>query len=280
MPTAVVAHDAGAANLIISWLSAWKWPVRVCVQGPAKKLWENAFPNKRLFDTPEEAMQGCASLLTGTGWASSLEHDARRVGRRQSLYVAAVIDHWVNYPLRFERDGQTEWPDEIWLVDHWAERIARQTLPPLQIRRLENLYLRSQLTRIGPPPDDGTLLYVLEPVRNNWGRGSTGEFQALDYTLSNISKLNRQPIRKILLRPHPSEASDKYEEYLKVDARIVMDDSVDMAAAISQADIVVGVESFALVMALSAGRSVFSSLPPWAPTLRLPHPEIKQMREI
>jgi hypothetical protein len=280
MPMAVVAHDAGAANLIIAWLKAWKWPVRACVQGPARKLWEQAFPHQPTFSTPEVAIEGCASVLTGTGWASTLEHEARRQGRVRGLYVAAVLDHWVNYPTRFERGGETEWPDELWVADAWAEAIARQTLPPMPIRQLKNLYLQAQVRQVAPPPGDGTLLYVLEPVRHDWGRGSEGEFQALDYTLQYFQALGSCEVRRIVLRPHPSDPTDKYHQYLDADLRIEMDRSVDMAAAISQADIVAGVESFALTLALAAGRTVYSSLPPWAPALRLPQVGIRQIRRL
>lgn len=280
MPMAMVAHDAGAANLIIAWLKAWRWPVRACVDGPARKLWEQAFPSQAIYETIEEALQGSVSLLTGTGWASRLEHDARRIGRAQGLRVAAVVDHWVNYPPRFERDDETVWPDELWVADAWAEAIARQTLPPMPIRKLENLYLQAQVTKVAPAPGNGTLLYVLEPVRNDWGRGVPGEFQALDYTLQHLQALGTEPVRCIVLRPHPSDPADKYLSYLDADSRIEMDRSVDMAEAISRADMVVGVESFALTLALAAGRAVYSSLPPWAPALRLPQEGIRQIRRI
>ena len=278
MPTAVVAHDAGAANLIIAWLNAWGWPVRACLQGPALKLWEKAFPGQSTWPTPGEAMQGCAGLLTGTGWASSLEHDARLEGRSRGLRVAAVLDHWVNYPPRFEREGEFVWPHELWVADAWAAKIARKSLPPMSIRLLENLYLEAQLALVSPPPCDGTLLYVLEPVRNDWGRGIEGEFQALDYCLGHLHALGPVPVRRILLRPHPSDPVGKYGRYLDADARIELDCSSDIARAISQADIVAGVESFALTVALAAGRTVYSSLPNWAPELRLPQEGIRQIR--
>lgn len=277
---AVVAHDAGAANLIIAWLKDWEWSVRACVHGPARKLWEQAFPNQFTFATPEEAMQGCASLLSGTGWASALEHDARCTGLARGIRVAAVVDHWVNYPQRFERENQTVWPDELWVADDWARDIARQTLPSLPIRQFENLYLNGQVARVSAAPNNGTLLYVLEPVRNNWGRGEDGEFQALEYTLSHLEELGNIPVRKVLLRPHPSDPAGKYDRYLNTDPRIELDNSEDMAAAISKADIVVGVESFALTLAHAAGRVTYSSLPPWAPALRLPQEGIRQIRRL
>jgi hypothetical protein len=39
----------------------------------------------------------------------------------------------------------------------------------------------------------------------------------------------------------------------------------------------VGCESMALVVALAAGREVFSSLPPWAPPCRLPHAGVRRL---
>lgn len=277
LPTAVVAHDAGAANLIIAWMKAWNWSVRPCVKGPALKLWEQAFPGQTIFDTPDAAMQGCVSLLTGTGWASALEHDARRNGRSRGLRVAAVLDHWVNYAPRFEFAGEIVWPDELWVADACAAEIARQELPPLLIRQFENLYLKTQIAQVASPTNDGTLLYLLEPVRNDWGFGVIGEFQALDYLLQHLDALH-STVNRIVLRPHPSDPPAKYHHYLAVDPRIELDCSSDLAAAISKADMVVGVESFALTIAIATGRKVYSSLPPWAPEIRLPHKEIQQIR--
>ncbi len=280
MPTALVAHDAGATNLIIAWLKAWEWPVRACVQGPARKLWELAFPGEPIWDTPAQAMAGCASVVTGTGWASNLEHDARREGSLQGLRVAAVIDHWVNYPQRFERGSEIVWPDEVWVADTWAAATARRVLPPLPIRQFENLYLHAQVAQVTPPPGDGTLLYVLEPVRDNWGRCTAGEFQALDYLLEYRDTLQPGPVRRILLRSHPSDPAGKYDRYLNDYPDISLDRSADMAEALNQADMVAGVESFALTLALAAGRAVYSSLPPWAPALRLPQEGIQQIRRL
>lgn len=280
LPTAVVAHDAGAANLIIAWIKAWKWSVRPCVQGPALRLWTQAFPGQAIWATPEAAMEGCASLLTGTGWASTLEHDARRKGLSRGLRVAAVLDHWVNYAPRFERAGETVWPDELWVADAWAAEIARKTFPHLHIRELENCYLQSQVDQVAPPPGNGTLLYLLEPVRSNWGRSVEGEFQALEYLLASLDLLGPGAIRQVFLRPHPSDAAGKYDRYLDASANIKIDRSIDMASALSQADVVAGVESYGLTLALAAGRSVFSSLPPWAPALRLPQEGIRQIRRL
>jgi len=279
-PVAVVAHDSGAANLIISWLKKWNEPVRPYMEGPAEKLWKSTFPSTPLYLSLRDALNDASSVITGSGWASNLEHNARVLAGELGLYSVTVLDHWVNYPMRFVRDSKVQLPDEIWVVDRWAFQIAQKEIPNISIRLFENTYLQDQLAKISPAPANGTVLYILEPVRQNWGRDQAGEFQSLEFALKKIDRLYPVGVSKILLRLHPSESSDKYEKYLVSDARIEIDESEDLAAAISFADIVVGVESFALSVALEAGRIVYSSLPPWAPALRLPHPGIQQLRNL
>ncbi len=283
---AVVANDAGAANLLFSILSEQgqkilgKASLHPVLSGPAAGLWRTYFPEVHLFERIQNIEVCLDAVITGTGWSSDIEHKARIWGARNKLKTIAVIDHWVNYPERFIRAGKMQLPDEIWVVDKWAYELATNSFPGVVVREFENSYLNHQLRQIIPPPKNGTLLYVLEPVRSDWGRHKQGEFQALDYLLQHMDTVWPHFVRKIILRPHPSDPVDKYHDYLSTDNRIEMDLSSDIFQAINQADVVVGVETFALTVALSSGRSVFTSLPPWAPELRLPHEGIQQIRQI
>ncbi len=275
---AIVCHDAGATNLIVHWARTWNTPTRAFVQGPAETIWRRSSTLIPTCESLLEALDGTTFLISGTGWASDLEHEARILAKAKGIRSVAVIDHWVNYKQRFSRLGTTCLPDEIWVADAWAKQIAEEEFPSIPVQQIENLYLQDQVSKVDPPPNTGTLLYVLEPVRNEWNRGVEGEFQALDYLLVHLDALASSPIRRIVLRPHPSDPEGKYNCYLAADPRIELDRSADMAAAISQADMVAGVESFALTLALAAGRAVYSSLPPWAPALRLPQEGILQIR--
>jgi hypothetical protein len=84
------------------------------------------------------------------------------------------------------------------------------------------------------------------------------------------------------LRPHPSDLDGKYNNWIKQYPNInfKLDDSVDIAESMGRAKWVVGCESFALILALMAGKTVFCSLPPWAPLCQLPHSGIIQLREL
>jgi hypothetical protein len=277
---AVVCHDAGAANLLIPWLKQWSLNVVPFMQGPAIRSWQSAFPDISLCDSLDEALNGASRLISGTGWASSLEHDARVLAHSMGIRSTAVLDHWVNYKARFERGNSIQFPDELWVSDEWAMQIAREELPQIPVRQFDNLYLQAQVAQISTTPANGTVLYVLEPVRQNWGRNQEGEHQALNFALEHIDSLCTNIVKEIVLRPHPSESLDKYSRYAALDSRVKIDSSLSLAQSISIAELVVGVESFALIVALVAGRVVYSSLPPWAPALRLPHSGIRQIRHL
>src|SRR4051794_35614774 len=98
-PTAVVCHDAGATNHILAWLADQPdHPVVPYMVGPARELWLQRFPDVPLVPGLDEAIRQSSSVLTGTGWASNVEHEARKLARKHSCYCVAVIDHWTNYP--------------------------------------------------------------------------------------------------------------------------------------------------------------------------------------
>jgi hypothetical protein len=250
--------------------------MQVYMEGPALVLWQRAFPAHKLCKTLEDALEGCRSLLTGTGWASDLEFDAIDAASDLGLQTAALLDHWTNYEQRFIRRGRIVWPKEFWVVDQYAFTIATQVFPEKCVKQVSDFYLKTQVQQIGSTPSDSeeqTLLYLLEPARSNWGLNRPGEFQALDYMLENLARLSLPEGVRILLRPHPSESLDKYSDWVAqhADKKVALDNSATLAEAVSQANWVAGCESYALVVALASGRTVYCTLPPWAPTCRLPH---------
>lgn len=285
-PVAVACHDAGAANLLISWLQAMPWlhdGLRPVMQGPASSLWRQAFPAISPVENLNLALAGAGSVLSGTGWSSSLEHEARSLAAEAGLRSIAVIDHWVNYRERFVREGRCVLPDEIWVGDGDAAHIASRHFPGIPITRLPNLYLDGLSRQIGAPPAEGSgdVLYLCEPTRNDWGHGVPGEFQALDYFARHAALAGVSDTTRVRLRLHPSEPEGKYDAWIAAHRPVFMrDDSASLADAMRGARWVAGCESFAMSIALHAGREVICALPPWAPEFRLPQQGIRQLRNI
>lgn len=276
-PLAVVCHDAGSANVIFPWLKNWRGQIRPVMKGPAASLWKSAFPDLPLTHDINSALTDAQMLLSGTSWKDNLEHLARLQAAKQHLKSIAVIDHWVNYASRFEREGSHQLPDEIWVTDTDALKIAKTTFPKVPAIIQPNIYVQEQIAFILPPPQKNIILYILEPVASDWGMGRAGEFVALEYA---IERLFMSPnFYTLRLRPHPSEPPNKYAHYTNLYDFIEIDDSENVGKAISKADAVIGVESFALTIALCANRPVYCSLPPGAPNLRLPHKGIIEIRQ-
>lgn len=279
-PVAVVAHDAGAANIILAWLGAEGiGNCRPVMAGPAEAVWKARFGEAPLLAL-DDALAGPATLLSGTGWASALEHEARRRARAAGIRSVAVIDHWVNYRARFSRDGDQVLPNEIWVTDAYAVAEARRALPEVPIREQPNLYLTQQAAAAGPRPAEGDLLFVAEPARSDWGRGTPGEFQTLDFLATHRERAGVAPSATLRIRPHPSEAPGKYDGWIAAHPGSRLDDSPDMAAALRRAGWVAGLQSAALVIALAAGRPSICALPPHAPHCSLPHDDLVHLKAL
>ena len=279
-PLAVAIHDAGAANMIAAWAAATsRLPDRVLAAGPARATWKRRFGQSAAIHDDPEALDTMACVVTGTGWASDFEHRARIAAARANLRSVAVVDHWVNYQRRFERDARVQMPDTIWVGDEDARRIACEAFPKHRIEQHPNLYLEEQASQAGPVPEDGDILFVMEPARNDWGRGEPGEFQALAYLLANAAIVGVSPRAPIRVRPHPSDPQGKSGAWLSQNPRARLDTSPDMASALNSARWGVGLHSAGLVIALAAGREVISALPPWGPPCLLPHKGIIKLAD-
>lgn len=285
-PLALVAHDAGAFNHLLAWYDAGmlgrKDAIRVCVAGPALTLWGERGPVLPL----DQALDGAAAVLSGTGWASDLEHAARRAARSRGLRSIAVIDHWTNYPQRFERAGETVLPDALWVTDPHARALAETSFAQVPVLEQPNIYLERQAAQVraltAAATQEARVLYVLEPLRDSWGPlDRPGEFLALDFFVAHLARLGLEGC-SLHLRPHPSDPPGKYDAWLAEHAALdaTIDTAPGLAEALAWADTVAGCQTYAMVVALAAGKRVVSSVPPWAPPCVLPHPDIIRLADL
>ncbi|MEM7702472.1 MAG: hypothetical protein AAF251_11090 [Pseudomonadota bacterium] len=278
-PYAVAVHDAGGANMVAAWVAAAVRPPEVVIAtGPACAIWERRFGASARIECDPACVRRASVVISGTGWASDLEHRARVIAAEVGMRSIAVLDHWVNYAPRFERDGVAQWPDAIWVGDDEALTIARAAFPSVPAERHANLYLAEQARAAGPSPRDGDVLFVLEPTHSEWGAGRPGEFQALDHFVASRQATGIPESAPLRLRPHPSDPPGKYDHWIAQHATARLDTLPDMAAALGPARWVVGLNSMGLVIALQAGRTVLCALPPDVPPCALPHRGIISLR--
>ncbi len=289
----IVSHDAGGAEILSSYLRREGLLSLLVLQGPALKVFERKLGAVASMDL-EEAMPSASWVLCGTGWQSDLEWRAIGLARSASKRVVAFLDHWVNYRERFERHGEFHIPDELWVGDEEAARIARAQFRDVPIKLVANPYfedIRTDLAALqefaNPSPEFPRILYVCEPMREPGLRlfGDERHFgyveeEALDYFLRNIDVVAAH-VGKVVVRPHPAEPAGKYrwvQQHSKVP--IELSAGSTLARDIVEADVVVGCESMAMVVALIAGKRVVSAIPPGGRPCALPHAEIELLQNL
>ena len=294
------AHDAGGAEIIAAWAQArpaHAW--HGCAQGPAAPIFArqlNGFVNVPFAQLELEwSVRRPHLVLTGTSWASNLEMRVRNLARQHRIRSASYLEHWINYRERF--GFPAPWienlPEEVWCPDNESIRLCTALgFPAAALTLAGNPYL-DRLTRELLNADvkevEGSWLYVCEPIgahalltTGNAQSQGYDEFDALRYFLA-ASQPMRTPETRVVIRPHPSEPENKYNAFAAAhqrDAHIVVSRNSLLRDDVAHATHVVGCESMAMVVALRAGKSVFTSIPPNAPPCRLPFPGIQRFASI
>ncbi len=290
-PVAVCGHDAGGANLLAAWVAASpSQAFRICAEGPARRIFSEVVPERGLCELGQ-ALDGAGCLLSGSGWGSTLEHRARLEAKRLGLPVIAVLDHWVNYRMRFVRDGRESLPDVLVVTDPEAQRIAcREFGDACSIVLWENRYLEREVARVhafgrdSPRAREPHLLVALEPIRDAWAPQESGpEFRALDFLIDHLAWIFPSPDEvSIRLRPHPSESPRKYDAWVARRRRpgLTLSPAASLAEDLAWSDVAAGLHSYALVVALEAGRRAVSYLPPEAPPCAARHERLEHLTRL
>lgn len=244
MTTLVVAHDAGGAEILSSWALRQKdKDLRYVLAGPAVPVFERKVPRRAMA-----TLDGIDFVLCGSSAEARLERDMTRRALEGGIPCAVYLDHWKNYAQRF---GDLL-PDQVWVTDRWAADLACLEVPYLPIESVHikgNPYLEDTVHEIQmlryPRTGFENVLYVHEPGRRkeyeHWMR---------------YGFRRGQHLRE---RSHPAMGEA---------ARTLAED-------VAWANVVVGCDSMALVVALKAKRRVVSVLSK-KEKLTIPYPGIER----
>lgn len=293
----VVSHDAGGAEVVSSYLRRHGLGYVATLGGPATRVFARKLGPVVASDLGD-TIRRSTWLLCGTSWQSDLEWRAIGLAREAGKRTVAFLDHWVNYRERFERDGETYWPNEIWLGDDRGLDMARKLFDGLDLtlRLVPNPYfadireeLRSAESRLGMRASCGTgrVLFVSEPIaehallrfgnERHWGYT---ELEAVAYFLENASALG-VGAERVVLRPHPSESAGKYASFIDAyPGQLLLSDGRGLVDEIAECDVVVGCNSMAMVIGLLARKRVLSCIPPGGDRCVLPQKEIESVCDL
>ena len=292
----VAAHDAGGAELVSAWVKAHPGPEYRCVvDGPARAIFARRLGERFACATsaPQAWIDAAEVVLTATSYGSALEDGLRRTAGAAGKPVLAYLDHWVNYPPRFDHGGERMLPDELWVADETAGLIARALFPATRLVLAGNPYvaeLRAEAARLGEPRRSSPrMLYVSEPVgrANLWMHGDArhdgyDEFDALRLFLSWCEQADALGEgAEIRFRAHPSETLEKYASLLAdfPTLAVTFSKGPTLLEDCRWAGRVCGCSSMALYVANAVGCEVFCSIPASGAACLLPLSEITYLRD-
>jgi hypothetical protein len=288
-----VANDAGGAEILSAYVKKHEAKYLFCLEGPAARIFQRKLGNFRNLSLSEAVSQSEA-LLCGSGWQSNLELQAIELAGTLGKPSICWLDHWVNYRARFERNGNSIFPSEVWVSDRYAVEIAGREIPEVPVHIKNNPYLEEVAeeyadVRPSMPTVIGKLaiLYVCEPIgdhallrygnRYHWGYT---EVEAIQYFFDNLHVFGGQ-IGQVLIRPHPSENRQKYESLVPLcNFPVTISEAPSLLADLKSSDYVVGSNSMAMVVAHLVGKRIISCIPPGGAPCSLPHSEIRDFGEI
>jgi hypothetical protein len=303
MKTLIVCHDAGASEVVASWARRQNLAnFDFLLQGPSQKVFERRLGqnfNKVTESEVSKRQSNYQRMVTGTSWSSDLEKKWLVWAKEHHIHSETFLDHWVNYKERFEWQGFMILPDVLYVYDEMAKERAEKELGHCNVQIIPNPHWEDCMNEIkileqGLVSDTARLhknpqlrvLYVTQPIEavakkltgSKRGYGYT-EFEALDKFVDWIQK-TQTPVDEIKLRLHPSEAQCKYNEWIDLNRDKVplsLSHSENLLVDIAWADVVVGCDTMAMVIAHHAHRRVLSTIPSGGRPLEIPIQEIERL---
>ena len=295
----VVCHDAGAGQLISAYVKKHARTIRFhcLVLGPAKKIFKRKGLSRLIVSKQKGAAllneRTVSTVVCGTSWVSHLEREVIQRARAKDVKSVVYLDHWTNYKERFgypRRDWQMNMPDELWVGDKHAFKLAKQYFKSNVIKVVPNAYFQEvkaayRVVRNSDKSKGTDILFMSEPtmLAHKTFYEAGYEYDEADVLKKVLDYLSKKSVQNtIIICYHPAEKRDKYSALLvrygrklhfrKQDKNILKD--------FARAKLVIGRRSMALALAALCGRRVVSFIPDKKVAFPLPFREIIKIRGI
>ena len=250
---AVIAHDAGGAELLSFWIKNHKKNKYLFhLKGPALNVFRKNkvnFKNKSI----NKIIKISDFVLTGTSLKSNLEISALKMSRQLSKKSYSFIDHWINYKDRFKRGGKYFLPDVLLASDKYAYKILKKTFKNIEIKVVKNYYLESFKKTKRDKIYKNTILFLSSNNDLNIKKKFISDKEIVEKLIKKIIKTFPSH-NNFIIRPHPTEKKNKYLflskknfKYLK----IKIDKFKKIESSLKKARVVIGYDTMGIVVANS-----------------------------
>ena len=271
-----ISNESGGAEALSSYLrhrGKEHSRFRCVVQGFAKKIYISKGLGKYLIDAKkgrELILKGQVDLLlTSTGRSSDLSTNFIALAKSHSIKTVTILEHWLGYKERFgypSRDWRSNLPDEIWVVDKLARKIAEKEFgKAARIKIKPNFYfkdLRAEYSKSSASKDRRyfNVLFLNQPILKKIAskkkKIKITEIGKVTKLINFMKTMNcSRPIR-FTIRQHPIESRSGFAEVVKGNTdcsnfRVVLSDPSrnSLVEDVKSADVVIGIQSSALTIA-------------------------------
>jgi hypothetical protein len=282
----VIAHDAGGAEIVAGYVKkhASIKNFHVYVAGPALRIFRREHIAFHKIPSSNGAIaaitqrhQGATLALLGTGWMTSIERDALSAAKSFGIKTAVYLESWANYRERFgfpERGWQKQLPDEIWVGDAHAQRLAEQYFRKTKIRFEANQYFRNMVERFrilkSTAKTPFGVLFLSDALP-----GVNPIFKDL---IAHLATLQSPP--PVRIRFHPADDRRRYDAVIKrYEGSVLIKKSTakDILHDLLSVRVVIGTETVAMVVAVLVGKKTIN-ISPLTQRSQLPFSEIIRVR--
>ena len=251
---AIISSDSGGAEILSSFVKKYKSNYRFTLSGPAKKIFKKKYKKIRNLNLIKN-INFADIVITGTGLGTNLELNAILKSKKKKKKVFSFIDHWVNYKKRFLLKKKLILPDEIWVGDIYAKNKAMKIFR--NVRLIPNPYFEESVRNFklfSGKKKSRSILYV-SSNRDRLNNKQLTDKKLFEKFLKSIRIKNNS--KKIIIRCHPSEKKNKYNQFIKKNTNIEIDTNDDLIKTISKCSMVFGHNSMALAVSNICGLASF-----------------------
>jgi hypothetical protein len=291
---AVILHDAGSAEVILSYIREIDGDIFLVANGPALKVLPRYGNNYQLIDLETVINHDFDVVFLGLSFPSNIDLLVIKSFKTKRALLVSFLDHWSFSERDFMLDGLLVLPDVFVVTDSEAFQLAKRIFLESEIIQIGNPYLQDCVTRfqkLGQPSQKfRQILFVSEPLDiqknleflavSELGHETKIEDEVFSYFVSCLETLDWQRHR-IKIRPHPRQKiSDFGKNYFDMLPDLVFSTNPDLLLDLHESDIVVGIHSMALYISANLGIPTYSSLPPGAGDCAIRGVQIDYLRDL
>ncbi len=252
-----IAADAGGANVLASLVQSRNLKGDFLLAQPAIDIFRIEGISGNVLSESNVNFQEYEFVLSSTGMSNGFEIRMMSRALNSKKRVIAILDHWVNYRLRFTIESSLIRPSGLIVTNEESIQRIDDVFGDMQIYFETNFYLQKQLSQIYSHSEKEIDVLILdercEPMQER-NQVNIAFYSAL---ISDLTSL--KPNIKVAIRPHPSRNKPDLERLRDLYVDISTQES--LGYDVNRSRSILGLSSMSFYISSISGAHVFSIIP-------------------